>query len=148
MPDSGKCAATIASAWATLKQVLEDKTYHDHRYVLLGDFNAHTGSARDGNQRHGQYGDTASPDTAGKHMLELLQAVNAYTLNSRQQGTNQTFYRGTTPVSTLDYAIVPEPLYKKGAKAAVTGSDWHITKSGHRVLLTELPLAAVPTHGC
>jgi hypothetical protein len=38
---------------------------------------------------------------------------------------------------------VPEPLYKKGAKAAVTGSDWHITKSGHRVLLTELPLAAV-----
>ena len=29
-------------------------------------------------------------------MLELLQTVDAYALNSRQPGTNQTFYRSVT----------------------------------------------------
>jgi hypothetical protein len=94
-------------------------------------------------QRHGQYGDLGSPDTAGKYMLDLLRDINAYALNNRKQGVNQTLYRGTTPVSTLDYAVVPASLYNAGATAEVAGPSWHITRSGHRMLLATLPLRTI-----
>ncbi len=52
-------------------------------------------------------------------MLDMLEAVGAYALNSRLPGDNHTYYEGDRPCSSLDYVVVPEALFVGGAAAAV-----------------------------
>jgi hypothetical protein len=78
-------------------------------------------------------------------MLDLLSQYDAYALNSRRPGDNVTFEFGGQPCSILDYAIAPAALYAGGATAQVTDDSWHVDRSGHKVLLTSVPVHVIKT---
>jgi hypothetical protein len=92
--------------------------------VLLGDFNARVGRAREEYERVGRFGEEHS-NSRGQQLISLLDATDLYIMNGRRQSVEVEWTRvrhlqqgagaGTTQRSVLDYAL---------ASANVLATSW------------------------
>jgi exonuclease III len=154
-----QCAAThkvadIDRAWEHLQCAVACRVAAGHQCVLLGDFNARIGCASTDAHHWGRFGDPEGPNTAGKHMQQLLTQMSMYTLTDRcvqvypLQNYSYITTQGTETVqvckSVVDYIVATETMYRAQAVGGVQQGGWEIAGSSHRVLWPRLRTARAP----